>query len=69
MLRGHLRDGAVDAGGDVEQVEDLALQVGEFGWKVRSTVPSVSVSSWRATPVKISRIRAVVGAAQPRSSG
>ncbi len=39
------------------------------GWKVRSTVPSASMSSWRATPVKISRIRAVVGAAQPRSSG
>ena len=27
----HVGDGAVGAGGDVEQVEDVALQVGEFG--------------------------------------
>ena len=27
----HFRDGAVGAGGDVEQVEDLLLQVGELG--------------------------------------
>ena len=30
-LRRHLRDGVVDAGGDVEQVEDLVLEVGQFG--------------------------------------
>lgn len=65
----HLRDRDVDAGGDVEEVEDLALQVGEFGVEGAQQRAVGGGEFVTGAPEKISRMRAVVGAAQPRSSG
>lgn len=53
----------VEAGGDVEQVRYLLLQVDEFGLEGAQPGAVGCGELVGATPVKMSRIRAVVGAA------